>query len=470
MRNLKKSLSIILALALLVSSVFVGGISASAAELTLDSTTNTYDDPEGYGLTAGTYDNQPVILAGKSEDPANVETYYYFGAYGATVAQDPLNDKSDLAVVFDRAKAQANAWPAYTRIYNGGTANYSAFKAKANTTYEISLYYYSASVPAGQVNLQVRQHTSTRYINVTHSDEKVLVPDLVEITGATDGWTKVTGRFTTGDTSQYLFLMLSSTGSAISNLEVYIDDVQVNECAELTVHNYDGENDKVVAASAFTTLAELDMPTRDGYILTGVYSDAELTTKLNASDLALNYVDTGVYYGWAKLNPGEYYVGFENYKTDINGKSYDSATTAIVSGNTYAGGYNIKVNAPANSLNAFELRDKEALNTKAGTNYVISFHYRSTAAAKLYAGTAAASDVPGTASAIQGADLPAAADWTAASIEVTLNKGQLEGYVPVFMVQVTEAATVEFDHIYLTYPVEETQNIENKFVTSKDWY
>ncbi|MBP3390277.1 MAG: metallophosphoesterase [Clostridia bacterium] len=471
MRNLKKSLSLILALALVISSVFVGGITASAAELTLDSTINTYDDPEGYGLTAGTYDNQPVILSHKSaDDPTLVEDYYYFGAYGATVTQDPLNIETDTTVVFDRAKAQTNAWPAYTRIYKGGTAKYDGFKAKANTTYEISLYYYSASVPAGQVNLQVRQHTSTRYINVTHSDDKVLVPDLVEITGVTDGWTKVTGRFTTGDTSQYLFLMLTSTGSAVSGLQVYIDDVQVNECAELTVHNYDGENDKVVPASVNTTLAELDMPTRDGYILTGVYSNAELTNKLNASDLALNYVDTGVYYGWAKLNPGEYYVGFENYKTDINGKSYDSATTAIVSGNTYAGGYNIKVNAPANSLNAFELRDKEALDTKAGTNYVISFRYRSTAAAKLYAGTAAASDVPGTATAIQGADLPAAADWTAASIEVTLNKGQLEGYVPVFMVQATEAATVEFDHIYLTYPVEETQNIENKFVTSKDWY
>ncbi len=470
MRNLKKSLSLILALALLVSSVFVGGLTASAAELTLDSTTNTYDDPEGYGLTAGTYDNQPVILAGTSADSATVETYYYFGAYGATVAQDPLNDDTDTAVVFDRAKAQTNAWPAYTRIYKGGTAKYETFKAKANTTYEISLYYYSAATPAGQVNLQVRQHTSTRYINVTHTADKVLIPNLVEITGATDGWTKVTGRFTTGDTSQYLFLMLSSTGSAVSGLQVYIDDVQVNECAELTVHNYDGENDKVVAASVNTTLAELEIPQRDGYILTGVYSDEALENKLNASDLALNYADTGVYYGWAKLNPGEYYVGFENYNTDINGKSYDSATTAIVSGNTYAGGYNIKVNAAAGSLNSFELRDKNALETKAGTKYVISFQYRSSAAAKFYAGVALASDVPGTASAIQGADLPAADSWTAASIEVTLNKGYYEGYVPALMVQATEAATVEFDHIYLTYPVEETQNIENKFITSKDWY
>lgn len=478
MRNLKKSLSLILALALLVSSVFVGGITATAAN-ELASTTNTYDDPEGYGLEAGTYDNQPVILSGNSvtdngdgTTTTNYETYYYFGAYGATVAQDPLNTEADKAVYFDRAKAQSNAWPAYTRIYNGGTANYSAFKAKANTTYEISLYYYSASTPAAPVNLQVRQHTGTRYINITHSDTKVLIPDLVTVSSATEGWTKVTGRFTTGDTAQYLFLMLTSTtGSAVgSGVSVYVDDVQVNECAELTVYNYDGVNEHTVYASERTTIAELDIPERDGYILTGVYSDAELANKLNASDLALNYAETGLYYGWAKLNPGEYYAGFESYELAANTKSYDSKTTSIVSGNTYAGGYNLKINAAENALNSFELRDKTAFETKAGTKYVVSFRYKATAAAKLYAGTAVASDVPGTATAIQGADLPAADDWTAASLEVTLNKGQLEGYVPVLMVQTTDAAVVEFDHIYMTYPVEETVNIENKFVTSKDWY
>ena len=45
MRNLKKSLSIVLTLALLVSSVFVGGITVSAAS-ELYTTINTYDDEE----------------------------------------------------------------------------------------------------------------------------------------------------------------------------------------------------------------------------------------------------------------------------------------------------------------------------------------------------------------------------------------------------------------------------------------
>jgi len=471
MRNLKKSLSLILALALVISSVFVGGITATAAT-ELYTTVNTYDDANTEGLTNSVYDKCSTIEIGAEETVGNDGG---FGMGGVEIVQDPFDTDPNNTVHFNRAKVASNRWPTSVRVYKEGTTSYSLFKPNINTTYEISLRYYVETIPNTQINLQVRK-TSKDWPFGYSADEagnadNVLCSDLVEITDATAGWQTATATFTVGASTNYLYIYLCSMGSsAASNVSVYIDDVQVNECAELTVHNYDGENDKVVAASAFTTLAELDMPTRDGYILTGVYSDAELTNKLNASDLALNYVDTGVYYSWAKLNPGEYYVGFENYKTDINGKSYDSATTAIVSGNTYAGGYNIKVNAPANSLNAFELRDKEALDTKAGTNYVISFRYRSTAAAKLYAGTAAASDVPGTATAIQGADLPAASDWTAASIEVTLNKGQLEGYVPVFMVQATEAATVEFDHIYLTYPVEETQNIENKFVTSKDWY
>ena len=70
------------------------------------------------------------------------------------------------------------------------------------------------------------------------------------------------------------------------------------------------------------------------------------------------------------------------------------------------------------------------------------------------------------------ADLPAAADWTAASIEVTLNNGQKQGYVPALMVQTTDAAVVEFDHIYMTYPVEDTENLTDgfNFVTSENWY
>lgn len=473
MRNLKKALSLILALALLVSSVFVGGITASAA-LDLYTTINTYDDESDITLESIYSDTlqAPIIDADDSW------VYESFGSYGTSVVQDPLSSEPDQVVSFGHIKSKTNSWPGAVRIYKQGTEDanttFAPFAPKTNTTYEYEFKYYVKSTAVG-VDFQIRNTTKRLHggsePNCYNADRILTTAVSVPAGGTTDGWVTAKGFFTVKDSVYYLGLFAASpTSGEDYNAEIYVDDIRISECASMTVYNYDGENEETVYASDYTTVSDLSIPERDGYILTGIYSDAELATKINGLDSALDYIDTGVYYGWAKLNRGEYYVGFENYTMGINNGSYNSETTSIVSGNTYAGAYNIRVDAAEGSLNSFELRDKTALETKAGTKYVISFQYRSTAAAKLYAGNAVASDVPGTAEAINGADLPAASDWTAASIEVTLNKGENEGYVPALMVQATDAAVVEFDHIYLTFPVEETQNLTDGFVTGTNWY
>ncbi len=474
MRNLKKSLSLVLALALLVSSVFVGGITATAAETELYTTINTYDDEAD--ITPVNENNEtlqaPIIRYN------NEYVYESFGSYGTQLVQDPLSDDTNNVVKFGHVKSKTNSWPGAVRIYTQGTESaqttFSLFKPKSNTTYEYEFRYYVKSTNVG-VDMQIRD-TYKRMHGA--QDEYKYNIDRIHTTavtipagGTTDGWVTAKGYFNTGSWSNGLgFFVASTTSGEDYNAEIFVDDIRISECASMTVYNYDGENEETVYASHYTTISDLSIPERDGYILTGIYADAELSTKINGLDKALDYADTGVYYGWAKLNRGEYYCGFENYTMGINNGSYDSATTSIVSGNTYAGAYNIRIDAAEGSLNSFELRDKTVFETKAGTKYVISFQYRSTAAAKLYAGSAIASDVPGTATALSSGNLPAASDWTAASIEVTLKTGQKQGDVPVLMVQALDAAVVEFDHIYMTYPVEETQNLTNGFVTSKDWY
>ncbi|MBQ5911133.1 MAG: metallophosphoesterase [Clostridia bacterium] len=473
MRNLKKSLSLVLALALIISSVFVGGVNVSAA-LDLYTTINTYDDESDITLES-TYSDTlqcPIINANDSW------VYESFGSYGTSVVQDPLSSEPNQVVSFGHVKSKTNSWPGAVRIYTQGTettkTTFSLFKPKANTTYEYEFRYYVKATNVG-VDLQIRD-THKRMHGA--QDEYKYNIDRIHTTavtipagGTTNGWVTARGYFNTGSWSNGLgFFVASSTSGEDYNAEILVDDIRISECAAMTVYNYDGSSDKTTFASNYTTISDLSIPERDGYILTGIFSDAELNNKINGLNNALDYADTGVYYAWAKLNRGEYYCGFENYTMGINNKSYNSATTSIVSGNTYAGAYNIRVDAAEGSLNSFELRDKTTLETKAGTKYIISFQYRSTAAAKLYAGNAIASDVPGTAEAINGANLPAASDWTAASIEVTLNKGLKEGYVPALMVQAAEAAVVEFDHIYLTFPIEETQNLTNGFVTDTNWY
>ncbi|MBP3390278.1 MAG: hypothetical protein J6L58_01130, partial [Clostridia bacterium] len=473
MSNLKKSLSFILALALLVSSVFVGGITASAA-LDLYTTINTYDDESDITLESRVDETlqAPIISANDSW------VYESFGSYGTSVAQDPLDSQANNVVSFGHIKSKTNSWPGAVRIYKQGTeetkTTFSLYTPKAETTYEYEFRYY---VKAANVafDMQIRDTYKRMHgaqDEYKYNPDRILTTAVsVEAGNTTDGWVTARGFFTTKSNPVGLgFFIASQTSGEDYNAEIYVDDIRISECVPMTVYNYDGENEETVYTSDYTTVSDLSIPERDGYILTGIYADAELNTKINGLENALDYADAGVYYGWAKLNRGEYYCGFENYTMGINNGSYNSATTSIVSGNTYAGAYNIRINAEAGSLNSFELRDKTAFETKAGTKYVISFQYRATADAKLYAGTAIASDVPGSATALQSGNLPAAADWTAASIEVTLKTGQMQGDVPVLMVQTTGAAVVELDHIYMTYPVEETQNLTNGFVTGTDWY
>ncbi len=473
MRNLKKSLSLILALALVISSVFVGGMTASAA-LDLYTTINTYDD-EADITPVNEYNETlqaPIIRYN------NEYLYESFGSYGTQLVQDPLSDEANNVVSFGHIKSKTNSWPGAVRIYKQGTEDakttFAPFAPKTATTYEYEFKYYVKSTAVG-VDFQIRNTTKRLHggsePNCYNVDRILTTAVSVPAGGSTDGWVTAKGFFTVKDSVYYLGLFAASpTSGEDYNAEVYVDDIRISECASMTVYNYDGENEETVYASDYTKISDLSIPERDGYILTGIYADAELNTKINGLEKALDYADTGVYYGWAKLNRGEYYCGFENYTMGINNGSYNSETTSIVSGNTYAGAYNIRVDAAAGSLNAFELRDKTAFETKAGTKYVISFMYRSTADAKLYAGSAIASDVPGTATALSSGNLPAASEWTAASIEVTLKTGQMQGDVPALMVQADAAAVVELDHIYMTYPVEETQNLTNGFVTGSDWY
>ena len=227
MIKFKKLLSLVLSVALLATSVFVGGMVVSA-ETVLYTTTNTYDEvSETVTLTPTTYSGEPAIQAvGEADD-----WWYYFGSHGATITQSPLDDEQNNVVVFDRAQYLTHLYPAAVRIYKQDS-DFAHFKPNANTTYEISLKYYVGKTPSKQVNLQLRQ-TSSRMIQFTYDEANVLCPDLAVITETTDGWVEAKATFTTGDSVNYLGLFLTSvdnTNISDGSVSVYIDDITVSEC------------------------------------------------------------------------------------------------------------------------------------------------------------------------------------------------------------------------------------------------
>lgn len=444
---MKKLLSVTLSLAILASCIFVGGITAVAQAPQLYTTVNTYDDVADVSLENITNDNQPAITIGKTP---------YFGSYGVTITQDPLSSSTNNVVMFDRVKAPTDKWPAAVRIYKQGE-DFAHFKPKTETTYEIEFKYYVKKAHSNSdVNLQIRSTPQSQlYGNGVYAYDTHTIWNLVTLEAGetTNGWVTVTDRVTTPATEGYFGLFAASTNKAQTGIEIYVDDIIVRECTSLTIHNFDGA-DRVVQITDQTTIGDLEIPTRDGAMFNGVYSDADLTNKLSLTEKAINYFDTGIYYAWNVLAAGEYYCGFENYVVETNGISYDSSVSSLTS-DSYADSKAIKNDITAGKYATFELRENKAFKVKKDTEYTISFAYKSNEEVYLYAGLGIASNVPGTAYALKETYLPNTNGvWSTASINVVFDNNLADGYVPVFMLKSETDACVCFDDVLLSYAPE----------------
>lgn len=468
MSKSKRILSVLLAFAVLASSIFVGGLIVSAETVKI---VNNYDDGLFYETVLN--DNQLLTRHKFSEDAAFSSNYDALAAWNAEVNSCAVDETAGYAAHFVAAKNYNSRWPAAVKLYDNDKKG--EFWAAANTTYEIKLKYYAATTPNIQVNLQVRQRsdsggsTSQSYPS-TFDPSGILVFDLATITEATNGWVEASAQFTVGSKDAAIHISAASaTTASAKNVDIWVDDITLVECSELTVHNYDGENDKKVPVSEFTTIAKLDVPHRDGYIFRGVYADAELTRKIDTSVVAGNF--TEVWYKWAKLEDGEYYAGFENYLSDANVISYDNEVSEIVSGNTYAGNYMMQTVIEPDGIAAFELRDDKAFNVRKDTEYTVSFVYKSTSDAELYIGLANSNDVPATAYAIEGGKIVASNEWKTSSVTLTLDNGTVEGYSLAMLLNSEEGATVYIDDVFVTYPFDDTTvNMPSVDGFTKDWY
>ncbi len=445
MFKLRKLISVVLALALIATSLFVGAVTASAASLF--STVNTYDDENTSYRTAisGGETCSYITVDGVEDD------WYCFSTWNASVEKDTTKTGSEQnAVQFVKAAKLDYSWPAAVRIYDSNSASVPHYKAKANTTYEITLRYYAAATPDKQVNIQVRQTNSTNiFQTLTYSEANVLAPEVATITAATDGWVEVTAQFTTGDTAGYLNITLcSATSTDAKNVNIWIDDVTLNECKKVTAHSYNGAN-KTLTVTANTTLADIDVPQRDGYLLEGVYSNAAYSNKLSSSDKLALYND--IYYKWVKISKNTLYCGFEGYVEQISGVSLDSRVAVIVEDTYYVGKKSLKLTLADNGITAFELRDAAPFDILSGKEYTITFAYKTSADADISVGLAEAGNVTESAEALVSTDISASDNWQTASVVLTPDKSSNDGYAMAMLVYADTAAEVYIDDIVITY-------------------
>ena len=445
MSKFRKLISTVLVLTIIVTSIFVGTVAAQTEALV--SIVNTYDDDNtSYNSTVKDNENCSFLIVDGVED-----NWYRFATWNASVQQDTTKTGSvQNAVQFVKAAKLSYNWPAAVRIYDNNSSSVPHFKAKANTTYEIKVKYLAVTAPDKEILLQVRNtNTSNMHETGVNDATKVVASKVVSITEATNGWVEATASFTTGSDVGYLNLTLcSATEKDAANVNVWLDDVTLNECATVTAHSYNGAN-KTFTVTANTTLADLELPVRDGFELEGIYSNSIYTNKLTASDKIGVYSD--IYYNWVKVSTKSLYCGFENYTEQIAGYSLDSSVATIVEGNSFVGTKSLKLSLAEKGITAFELRDSSHFDIIGGKEYTVSFAYKSSGAAKVSVGMALAGNVTKSAEAITSTAVQASDEWQTATVVLTTDKSSLDGYALAMLVYAETALDIYIDDIRIKY-------------------
>lgn len=443
----KKLISVTLAFVMLLTSIFVGGITATAEIGNLTRIVNTFDD-EGVEYNSLIGESNEWV----SERYVNgVKDDYYFAVWNTSVEKDiTYNGTEQNAVKFVKAEGYTYSWPAAVKIYDNNTDNFAQFKPKANTTYSIKLRYYVAQTPNRTLVLQLRQRdTNNPFYTYSYKDEDVIISDLVTISNATTGWKEVSATFTTGNTTANLLLNLSSLTSRASNVEVWVDNIVIEELYTVTVQNYTPNENKIVGLSQNSLVSGITIPKVDGYKFGGVFADADFTAQLSSDAVLDSFANQTIYFRWDRITTAEQYCGFEDY-TYRNKYSYDANIASIVDSPVYLGSKAIKLELGNKGITAFEIRNNDAIKIARDTEYKVSFAYKTDSNINISVGVAKATDVCGSAAAINKISANAATEWQTATLTMTAPKGTDDSYAISILVYAENGANVYFDDILVT--------------------
>ena len=165
MAKSKKIISMVLALALILTSVFVGGVSVTAASLDdLYLTVNNYDNlPEGVEFSTVQYSghNATNVVVNGSPEMEDASSIRHFSAWAVWVDNLPSELGTGKALRFNAADSgsRSNIYQSIARIYRSESAAANHFKPEAGKTYEVTLKYYAAATPSQEIQLQLRHQS-----------------------------------------------------------------------------------------------------------------------------------------------------------------------------------------------------------------------------------------------------------------------------------------------------------------------
>lgn len=473
----KKIISMVLAFALILTSVFVGGVSVTAASLDdLYLTVNNYDNlPEGVEFSTVDYAgyNATNVVVNGSPEMEDASSIRHFSAWAVWVDKLPSELGSGNALHFTGAgnAARDNIYQTIARIYKSDSAAANHFRPVANKTYEVKLRYFVAKTPNKELELQLRQAqwSQCSFQNPNDDDGIWMEPVVITtISESTTGWNEAVAYFTAPATPYYFNLCLAAQGGGASNVDVWVDDLTVGECVKTTVHNYTPDTNKAIPVSKITTIADLQPADVEGYRFGGVFSDEACQNRLPADALAGGYAD--LYFNWLPITINDFYCGFEDYSQPIKNISYSSDVSEIVAEGAYVGKFAMKNTLGEKGIAAFEIKNANTFNVAKDGNYTITLSYKSDKAVEIYAGLGKLGNVPATAKAIVGTAASASSEWKTVTLSVNADKGTAENYVLALMLYAENGATVYVDDILVSGVLNSYVNPTLNTGFSSDYY
>lgn len=477
MAKSKKIISMVLAFALILTSVFIGGVSVSAASLDdLYLTVNNYDNlPEGVEFSTVDYagHNATNVVVNGSPEMEDASSIRHFSAWAVWVDKLPSELGSGNALHFTGAgnAARDNIYQTIARIYKSDSAAANHFKPVAGKTYEVKLRYFVAKTPNKELELQLRQAqwSQCSFQNPNDDDGIWMEPVVItKINESTTGWNEAVAYFTAPATPYYFNLCLAAQGGGASNVDVWVDDLTIGECIKTTVHNYTPDTNKAVPVSKITTIADLQPAEIEGYRFGGVFADEALENRLPADAIAGNYAD--LYFNWLPITIDDFYCGFEDYSQPIKNTAYNSSVSEILAEGAYVGKFAMKNTLGAKGIAAFEIKNANTFNVVKGGDYTITLAYKSDSNIEIYAGLGKIGSVPATAKAIAGTAAAASSEWKTVTLSVTADKGTAENYVLALMLYAENGATVYVDDILVSGVLNSYVNPTLNTGFSSSWY
>ncbi len=264
---------------------------------------NTYDE---YGLTFNKVQmpytkNGDVALGKYTAATSNLNAAFdngYFSQFDAFVEEGVgVNNSNAMKITW--ATGYNYQMPTAFRIYD---SQGNSFVPEANVIYKMRLKYKVDSLKTGK-NLNIVLRGDDGNLNKSGSDGGYSLQygtfnkELIYGGTTTDGWVDCELTFSVNE-SLPLFIAVVSTESNkwwAENLQMYIDDIVISQMGYVRCYiNEDEYTDMEVYSDM--TFAELEMPTRLGYIFEGFYTDKTFSQKISDDAYVGNY--GSVYAKW----------------------------------------------------------------------------------------------------------------------------------------------------------------------------